>query len=245
MPITPDIVAFPSDVDAPTRARSALGNDLLAAFSSHHGETFLLLKPHLEQFELKAGTVLQSSGAPVTHVYFPTSGAVSCAVTVDEDRQIATHIIGHDGGINIELECGTDRTYFNFMVELSGCALRLRRETWRAALIESPPLCERVVQHLRHQVFRSQKMIACNIAHDVESRLCQWLLRLHDYSGRGVIAMTHQSLARLMSVRRTTVTLIARALHEAGIIQYRRGQIEVLDRYALETAACECYTAPH
>jgi CRP-like cAMP-binding protein len=87
-------------------------------------------------------------------------------------------------------------------------------------------------------------MIACNIAHDLESRLCQWLLRLHDYSGRGMIAMTHQSLARLMSVRRTTVTLIARALHEAGIIRYRRGQIEVVDRYALETAACECYAGP-
>src|SRR5258708_3892351 len=79
MPITTDIVAFSSDVHVQARAWNAPGNALVAALSSHHEEAFSLLKPHLEQLELNAGTVLQGSGAPITHVYFPTSGVVSCA----------------------------------------------------------------------------------------------------------------------------------------------------------------------
>ena len=133
-----------------------------------------------------------------------------------------------------------DRLIRFCVVELSGHALRLKSETWRAALAQSSKLRSEIARHFCGQVSQSQQMIACNIAHDAESRLCRWLLQLHDYADRGTIAVTHQSLARLMSVRRTTVTLMAGALHEAGIIHYRRGQIEILDRFALETAACAC-----
>jgi CRP-like cAMP-binding protein len=243
MPIVPNSVAPPSNIRASSDyARTALGNDFLSMLSSQEPETFSRLKADLEEFKLNVGAVLQHSGIPITHVYFPTSGVVSCAVPLEEDRKVTTYIIGHDGAVNIDPECG-NRAYFTCTVEISGYALRLRSETWRAALRQSSGLCRQVAGYLYRQVVQSQQMVACNVAHDVESRLCRWLLRLHDYSDRGMIAVTHQSLARLMSVRRTTVTLVARGLHDAGIIRYRRGQIEVLDRYALETAACECHEA--
>jgi len=234
-----EVIAVSPDADA--KARTLFGNDLLAALSSHDDGAFSLLRPDLEPVKLNLGMILQGSGAPITHVYFPSSGLISCAVALEDDREITTHIIGRDGGVNIDLECGRERMNCKCVVELPGYALRLKSEAWRAALAQSSKLRGEIARHFYAQVLQAQRMVACNIAHDAESRLCRWLLRLHDYSDRGTIPVTHQSLARLMSVRRTTVTLAARALHDAGIIHYRRGQIEILDRFALEPAACACF----
>jgi hypothetical protein len=44
-----------------------------------------------------------------------------------------------------------------------------------------------------------------------------------------------------IGVRRTTVTLAARLLQSAGLIRYRRGLIQIVDRRALEETSCECY----
>jgi hypothetical protein len=37
------------------------------------------------------------------------------------------------------------------------------------------------------------------------------------------------------------VTVVVGSLQQAGLINYRRGAIKVLDRLGLEAAACECY----
>jgi hypothetical protein len=42
-------------------------------------------------------------------------------------------------------------------------------------------------------------------------------------------------------VRREGVTEAAGNLHEAGLIDYLRGRITVLDRPGLERRTCECY----
>ncbi len=45
----------------------------------------------------------------------------------------------------------------------------------------------------------------------------------------------------MLGTPRTTVTLAAGSLHQAGIIDYTRGQVTIKDRQGLEDAACECY----
>ena len=45
----------------------------------------------------------------------------------------------------------------------------------------------------------------------------------------------------MLGVQRTTVNLVARELQSAGLIRYRRGRIEIVDRSGLEKKACECY----
>lgn len=44
----------------------------------------------------------------------------------------------------------------------------------------------------------------------------------------------------MLAVQRTTVTAIAAHAQKDGLIRYRRGRIEILDRSGLERAACEC-----
>jgi CRP-like cAMP-binding protein len=85
--------------------------------------------------------------------------------------------------------------------------------------------------------------VACNALHSVEARFCRWLLTCHDRIDSNRVALTQEFLADMLGVQRTTVTAVARALQAAGLIQYRRGVVEIVDRAGLEAIACECYGA--
>ena len=45
----------------------------------------------------------------------------------------------------------------------------------------------------------------------------------------------------MLGVQRTSVTMVARQLQTDGLIHYRRGRVEIIDRKGLEKKACECY----
>ena len=87
----------------------------------------------------------------------------------------------------------------------------------------------------------AQQIAACNTLHSAEARLARWLLQTQDRIRSEAIPLTQEFLSQMLGVRRTTVTLVARAFQKAGLIRYSRGHIVVLDRQGLEEAACECY----
>jgi Mn-dependent DtxR family transcriptional regulator len=86
-----------------------------------------------------------------------------------------------------------------------------------------------------------QQTAACNALHSLEARLARWLLQTLDRADGAELRLTQDFMAQMLAVRRTTVTVIASKLQYAGLIRYRRGLIQVLDRCRLEEAACECY----
>ena len=53
--------------------------------------------------------------------------------------------------------------------------------------------------------------------------------------------MTQELIANMLGVRREGITEAAGKLQRAGLIDYRRGHITVLDRQGLEARVCECY----
>jgi CRP-like cAMP-binding protein len=81
----------------------------------------------------------------------------------------------------------------------------------------------------------------CNRHHNVDQQLCRWLLMSLDRLSHDELTMTQELIANMLGVRREGVTDAAGKLQRAGIIQYARGRIRVLDRAALEYRACECY----
>jgi CRP-like cAMP-binding protein len=81
----------------------------------------------------------------------------------------------------------------------------------------------------------------CNALHTAEERGCRWLLMTHDRVGKDEFRLTHEFAAAMLGVRRPTLTVIAGSLQKAGLIQYRRGYITIVDRIGLEAASCECY----
>jgi len=75
----------------------------------------------------------------------------------------------------------------------------------------------------------------------VDQQLCRWLLLSLDRLPANELTMTQELIANMLGVRREGVTEAAGKLQSAGLIQYRRGRITVLDRAGLEARVCECY----
>jgi CRP-like cAMP-binding protein len=82
---------------------------------------------------------------------------------------------------------------------------------------------------------------ACNRTHSIQQRCARWLLMTHDRVEGDEIALTQEFLAQMLGVRRATVTMVAGELQRAGLIDYSRGRIRIVDRHGLEGVACECY----
>jgi hypothetical protein len=97
------------------------------------------------------------------------------------------------------------------------------------------------MRHEQTLFAEAQQSTACMAHHEVDARLCRWLLRARDLSGNDQLPFTQEFLAEMLGVQRTSVTTVARTLQEAGIVRYKRANIEVLDVEGLRESACECY----
>jgi CRP-like cAMP-binding protein len=105
----------------------------------------------------------------------------------------------------------------------------------------SPALQTLVMQHQWIDFVQAEQMAACNASHDVISRVSGRLLRLRDLAQSDRLPVTQEALARMLGVRRNSISLAAGALHDAGAIRYSRGQIEIVDAHVLTDRCCECY----
>jgi CRP-like cAMP-binding protein len=99
-------------------------------------------------------------------------------------------------------------------------------------------LVQRYTQAMINQISQS---IICNHRHSVAKRMCRWLLMSHNRVGADEFPLTHEFLAQMLGVCRPTVTAVAGTLQKAGLINYHRGRITVIDRKGLEAASCECF----
>jgi len=111
----------------------------------------------------------------------------------------------------------------------------------KALLEEHPKIRSLIGAHEQALFAQAQQSAACNATHVIESRFARWLLRMADLSGSNALPLTQEYIAQMLGVRRTSVTVVARTLQEAGMIRYARGHIKLLDIPALHETACECY----
>jgi CRP-like cAMP-binding protein len=102
-------------------------------------------------------------------------------------------------------------------------------------------LTEVLDRYLLTVVHQASQTAACNARHNVEERMCRWLLMTHDRASRDEFYLTQEFLGIMLGVRRQSVSLTASTLQRAGLITYSRGHMKILDREGLERSSCECY----
>jgi CRP-like cAMP-binding protein len=100
-----------------------------------------------------------------------------------------------------------------------------------------------LLRHTQALIAQMSQIAVCNRHHSPEQQICRWLLLALDRVEGPEVRATQELIASMLGVRRETVTEAARKLQTRGVIQSRRGHIQVLDRGALEGSACECYVA--
>jgi Crp-like helix-turn-helix domain len=119
------------------------------------------------------------------------------------------------------------------------CGARVR--DLERKLRSDSPLAQITRRYVQAFFVQAAQSAACLRFHQIEQRLCRWILESHDRVGEAIVPLTQEFLALMLGVQRPGVTLAAAQLQKAGLITYRRGVIEVIDREGLEASSCECY----
>lgn len=192
--------------------------------------------------ELKHGQVLAHSGQNVQHVYFPHSGVISCVVEMADGATIETGMIGNDGVFGTLLALDGGVSLHRVVVQVLGQATVVEADHLKVVSQSSPDLLALL---LKYEVFlfgQVQQTSGCNALHNVEQRVCKWLVRMYDLAGSD-FPLTQEFMAQMMGVRRTSVTAVAAKLAKEGLISYNRGKVTVLSIERLQKRACECFDA--
>jgi CRP-like cAMP-binding protein len=196
---------------------------------------------HLELMPMQLGDVLYESGAPLRHVYFPTTCIISLLYVMEDGASAEIAIVGNEGILGISLFMGGDTTPSRAMVQSAGHAYRLKADLLKTEFGRFGPSMHLLLRYTQALITQMAQTAVCNRHHSVDQQLCRWLLLSLDRLQSNELTMTQELIANMLGVRREGVTEAAGKLQAAGLINYRRGTITVLDRPGLEMQACECY----
>jgi CRP-like cAMP-binding protein len=195
----------------------------------------------LERRSYERGDVLFRAHEPIETVYLPLYGIGSLLIYMQDGGTVEVGTVGNEGLIGLPVLHGAESTQITAVFQSPAEAMLMRTGDFRAELGRSPVFNGVVNRYAQGFLNQSAQSSACNRLHEVEQRMCRWILMTHDRMGEDHLQLTQEFLAAMLGVRRATVNLVARILQRAGLIRYQRGQITVTDRVGLEAATCECY----
>ena len=194
-----------------------------------------------EPVELALSKILCEPGNPTHHIYFPTEGFVSLVGLNNGSPDLETGMVGSEGMIGAQVALGVATSPLRARVQGAGRAWRIGTADFRAELTRSAALRRIVDRYIYVLMAQMATSAACPRFHQIGPRLARSLLMSQDRAHDSNFQVTQEVLAYRLGVRRVGITAAARALQQDGLIEYRRGDLTVLDRRGLEAAACSCY----
>ena len=217
--------------------------------SPHHNRLLAALPPadrerifrHLKLVSLPLGGVLHESGDSQRYIYFPIDAIVSLLYVLSDGASAEIAVVGNDGAIGVALFMGGATMMNRAIVQSAGSAYRLTRKRIEQEFARHGEMLHILLRYTQALITQMAQTAVCNRHHSVDQQLCRWLLLSLDRLSSNKIVMTQELIANMLGVRREGVTEAAGKLQKAGVIEYRRGKISVLDRSRLEAMSCECY----
>ncbi|WP_246139703.1 Crp/Fnr family transcriptional regulator [Parahaliea aestuarii] len=213
-------------------------NHVLAALPT---EVQQRLFPYLEEASMPLGKVLYEPGDKMRHVYFPTDCIVSLLYVMESGSSAEISVVGNEGLVGISLFMGGESTSSRAIVQSGGSSYRLLGQRLIDEFSRHGPLMSLVLRYTQALITQMAQTAVCNRHHSIGQQLCRWLLLSLDRLPTNHLIMTQELIADMLGVRREGVTEAAGRLQKLGVIKYRRGHIEVIDRPRLEQMSCECY----
>jgi CRP-like cAMP-binding protein len=197
------------------------------------------LTPHLEPVILKARTQLLNGQAD--YAYFIEDGLASVVLTLANGATVEVGVVGIDGVVGIPILLGAGTMPGQTFIQVEGSGYRIDAKLLKDEFERDGPLRTHLQKYMMAHLVQSAQNAACNRLHTITERLSRWLLTCHDRVQSDRISLTHEFLGQMLGAPRTTVTLAAGMLQEAGLIDYSRGHVQVKNRKKLENTTCECY----
>ena len=204
-------------------------------------EDYERLRPHLQPVEFKYKLSLYRADEQIEFVYFIETGVASLVNTMKNGSSAEVGTIGNEGMVGLPVILGDSQAPTSVYMQVAGHGLRMKAKTFWQEMQRSASL-RTVMLHYAHAVFNLvAQSAACNTFHVLERRCCRWLLMTQDRMQSDEFQLTQEFLAMMLGVQRPGVTLAAGELQRAGLIQYTRGHVKILDHAGLIKRSCECY----
>ncbi len=184
--------------------------------------------------------MLYESGVALSHVYFPTTAIVSLLYVMENGASAEIAVVGNEGLVGISPFMGGETTPSRAVVQSGGQGFRMRAETLKDEFA-NPSVMHLLLRFTQALITQMAQTAVCNRHHLLDQQLARWLLLSHDRLQGDELVMTQELIANMLGVRREGVTAAAHKLQQAGVIDYARGHIRLLDRARLEQRSCECY----
>jgi CRP-like cAMP-binding protein len=215
-------------------------NHFIASLSQQDRE---LLEPHLKPLHLSRGKTIYRAEDIIPYVYFPHTGIVSFVVEVSSGQAVEAGMLGRNGVVGAGAALDGPDALITTIVQAESTGAMVEVEVLKGLARQSETLRVALVHQERAFSAQTQQVAACNALHELEERLSRWLLQSRDLLQSDTLPLTQEFLSQMLGVQRSSVTMVARKLQEAGLIRYRRGHIHVLDADGLQDSCCECYAA--
>ncbi|MHB8284058.1 MAG: Crp/Fnr family transcriptional regulator [Caulobacteraceae bacterium] len=217
---------------------SSAANGILGALTQVQFASFIK-RARLVNFE--RDDTLYEPERQAKWVYFPTAGLLSVLTVLKSGRSVATAMVGPEGSVGFIEASGSGVMHSRVRVQSAGKAWRAPASAYASVLASSPELQGAVRNQTDLLVTQLQQAVICHAVHTLDMRLCRWLLECQDHFGESApLPLTHECLAAMLGVQRTTVTAGAGALQNDNLIRYAHGKVTIMDRLGLEQRTCEC-----
>lgn len=212
-------------------------NKLLALLSDSE---LSRIQPHLSVVRLEVGDRLAEPQSRVAKAYFPHSGVLSFVVDLPGGGAVETAVVGKDGVFGAAQALNDFVSLNSVMVQAPGESSIIEMGRLRELALALPGFRKLLAGYEIFLFAQAQQTGACNAMHRVRERTCKWLARMQDIAG-DELPLTQEFLAQMMGVRRASVGEVAQDLQRDGLIQYRRGVINIKDGNKLRASSCGCY----
>ncbi len=224
-----------------TNFHPARTNQVLAGLPTNEWDR---LESQLVAVKLHQGTILNET--PMTSfIYFPTTASVSWLYLMEDGDTPEIALVGREGLLGKSKHFGVHDPATQYLVQTPGLAYRLDAALLDREMENSNTLYRLMMNYAQTLFQQMAQTIVSSRSQALEEQLCRRLLLGLDRSDCDTIAMTHESLANMLNVRREGITKAAGQLQQDGLISYRRGHITVIDREGLEERAGECYESQY
>lgn len=199
------------------------------------------IRENLELVHLPLGDSVCEPYIEMNNVYFPTDSIVSLLCVMEDGGSAEIAVVGFEGIVGVSLFMGGETTPSRAVVQSGGHAYRLPGHMIKAEFYRGGPMQRLLLRYTQALLTQMGQTAVCNRHHTLDQQLCRWLLLSHDRLTSADLYMTQELIANMLGVRREGVTEAASKLQKAGLIDYHRGHITILERAGLEARTCECY----
>jgi CRP-like cAMP-binding protein len=197
----------------------------------------------VELVELQLGQVVFDVGAPIKHVYFPSTSIISMTHLLSEGESIEVAMIGAEGVLGMSALMGDTKSSVRSLVLKAGGAYRVPASWMQREFEHSSSVMQIMLKFSQTLMMQISQIAACNSHHSLEQRLSRWLMLYADRVNDKHILCTQELIAQTLGVRRERLAKVASTLKKQGLIDYSRGAISLVNKEALKRSTCECYGA--